>query len=140
MFKPRWFSLQELVHPSFLTYPDNILWSRFHAPYLATLDSLRDRYGAIVINGVYKGQLYQNSGARPFDTTIGAALSMHKLWAAFDLKFMDLSPEEVMMDILSHEANWGVIGRMEDARQTKTWLHIDFGNRSTTRAIHIFKP
>lgn len=140
MYIPKYFTIHELVDPYFLKYPEQTLWSRFHAPYLMALDRLRERYGRMVINGSFNGQTYTQSGARRFDTTLGAELSLHKFWAAFDTKYYDVTPEEVMMDILANEHLWDVIGRMEDARVTLSWLHLDFGNRRLTNPIHIFKP
>lgn len=141
MYQCEFFSIHELVHPSFFkTYSKKILWSRFNPEYLRVLDQLRREFGPIVINGNFAGQKFTESGARPHTTSTGAALSMHKLWAAFDLKFKNEFPEDVQAFIMAKPENYAPITRMEDAGYTKTWLHIDFGNPKNNDEIYIFKP
>lgn len=141
MYRCKFFSIRELVCPEYLdAYPEGVLWSRFSPDRLRVLDRIREDFGPVVINGRFGGQVFTESGARAHGTDTGAPLSMHKLWAAFDLKFTETTPLAVQGAILSDPARYAPVTRMEDARITATWLHIDFGNPALDGGIYLFRP
>ena len=50
MYKAKYYSLKELVHPSFLGTNPDTLWKIFDERLLKMADKIRDRYGACTVN------------------------------------------------------------------------------------------
>ena len=103
-----------------------------------TLEAIRARFGAIVVNGTYKGKRFTNSGLRLPDSDIGAKLSAHKFGTACDCKFYDATPLEVQNYIIRHQSEFPNITRLENAMTTVTWLHVEVGKRKGS--INVFYP
>lgn len=122
------FHIKELVAPEIYNLRGERCWELFRTPLLIEIDAIRDKFGPVYINDWYKGGGFKYSGLRPFDCPIGSEFSQHKFGAAFDLKFKNVSPVEVFEHILEHSEHFPGITAMEDAHQTKTWLHVDCRN------------
>lgn len=132
------FQLKELIDPE--TYgqigdrSEQIIDPRL----LETLDDLRAKFGPITVNTWEQGGRFELSGYRPWNCKIGAKYSSHKLGAAADCKFKEVSAIVVQNYILANPDDFPYVVRMEDATITKTWCHIETGNRRG--AIIVFKP
>lgn len=87
------------------------------------VQALRDEFGPITING---GN-YNLSGFRPPSSTVGGKLSQHRFGRAADLKFKDVTVQDVYAAILKNEEHWMKKGltTLENIQATPTWLHID---------------
>ena len=131
-YRPANFPLKELVDPSFLKLPEDQVWDMLDEQALRALQALRERFGRIVVNGVYKGHTFTESGLRTKTTKTGAKTSQHKLGKAFDLKFLDTdeikvydflinSPEKAYAMGIRRLENIEFTGRAGDAG----WLHFD---------------
>jgi len=136
---PNWF-LHELVHPDILDRIGDRA-ADFLNPNLApTLQSIRDKFGVMVVNGMYSGKLFTSSGLRLPHGHVGAMLSSHKFGCAADCKFMGVKPIDVQSYIINNQDEFPYISRMESALVTKTWLHIETQTEKREGSIHVFNP
>jgi len=145
LFKPKSFRLEELLPPSsFLPVRLRVvyqrdperLWRCFPVPFLWTLDALRERYGVMTVNNWYflkseewdKPYCRRWSGYRPLDCEVGAELSEHRFFRAFDTIFRDVQPGEVWADMRDNPdlPCFSYIQRIE-AYEGMGWFHADFG-------------
>ena len=136
------FDLRELVSPE-IYLKSNITDRAFdfiNANAIDVLEQIREEYGPVTINTWHNGGNYKNSGLRAPDTTVGARYSAHKFGTAFDLKFKNTNPVSVYNDILNNQGKYPLIRRMEDANETKTWLHIEVSTLEREGDIYTFKP
>jgi len=133
------FSLEELVHPVFIEKIGARSADFLHPELVPTLQRLRDRFGAMVVNGTFSGNVYTESGLRLPNGVIGAKLSAHRFGTAADLKFYDTTPEKVQDYIIKHQSEFPTIKRLEDAKVTVTWLHCEVSVKRVG-AIYVFKP
>lgn len=132
------FTLSELVAPDIIDTVGNRAADFLHPELVPTIQRLRDEFGSIVVNGTYNGQTFTESGLRSPKTRTGAALSAHRFGVACDLKFYGTTPEGVQRHILKHASKYPCITRIENAEITKSWLHIEVGDRNG--AIYVFNP
>lgn len=132
------FFLDELIHPDILAKIGESSVDFLHPLLVPTLQALRDKFGRIVVNGEYRGIVFTNSGLRKPRGTVGAALSRHKFGCAADCKFDDIEPIDVQNYVIQHQQEFPYITRLENALVTKTWLHIEVGNRHNS--IKVFNP
>jgi len=126
--KPKHFRIEELVSKALFNQYKNrphYLWGLFDNRLLITLDRLRERYGKCSINNWLWNGSFQFSGFREPACTIGAALSQHRFGRGADLKFADITPEAIRLDIKSNPTNpaFEYITCVELG--TPTWLHVD---------------
>ena len=133
------FALSELVDPDILERVGDRGADFLHPELAPTLQRLRDRFGAITVNGTYRGQTFTESCLRHPKSRTGASLSAHRFGAAADCKFYNTTPEEVQDYIIRHQSEFPTIRRMEDAKITVTWLHIECCSKRVGK-IYIFKP
>ena len=129
-YRPKHFALVELVGPEIFKERGDRAWELLQAPALRTLDALRNKFGAIIVNDWFHGGNYSESGLRRFDTQTGAKYSMHKFGGAFDCKPKNFSPLEAFNYVLAHSSEFPLLTTMEDATQTVTWLHFDVRNHN----------
>ena len=136
------FTVQELVHPDIIKVLGEKRAANLVSPrLLQELEHLRNRYGAIRING---GR-FKNSGIRKasYYTNWGMmtqSYSTHQWGNTADLKFSNgIKPAEVYDYILDNPNNFPCIVRMENAHITKTWLHIECGQYREDE-IEVFEP
>ena len=128
--KPRYFQLEELVPRSlFLAHKHELdkLWLIFDARVLWTLQSLRMRYGKLVMNTWLWGGKSQERGFRVWTTSTGAPLSQHKCGRAADVVPIETTAEEIRQDILTHSERdeFRYIRCIEEGT---AWLHFDTRN------------
>ena len=130
------FGLEELVDPDTFEKLGSNAWKLFDDKALLAIDKLRETFGSATINNWKWGGNFKWSGYRTQNCGIGASKSMHKFGAAFDLKFKNISAEDVRKAITSDEKYWKTyIGRIEN---NVTWLHID--TKDMQNAIRWFNP
>ena len=133
------FTLDEIVHKDIIEKIGNRSADFLHAELVPTLEAIRARFGAIVVNGTYKGEVFTNSGLRLPKGDLGASMSSHKFGNAVDCKFYGSTPLEVQNYIIRHQSEFPHISRMENAMTTVTWLHAEVcSNRKGS--IDVFYP
>lgn len=135
------FHVRELVpFEIYLKYGDSSIWF-VDKQMIEIIQAVRERYGIVTINNKYAGGQYNYSGFRPPDCKVGAKLSQHRFYKAYDCKFKNATPKEVYEDILSNQSRWLDKGltTMEDISKTPTWLHLD-GRWTGMDKIKIVKP
>ena len=132
------FLLSELVDPDILERVGDRAADFLHPELAPTLQKLRDRFGAICVNGTFRGKTFTESGLRHPKARTGASLSSHRFGTAADCKFYEATPIEVQRYILKHADEFPHITRMENAEVTVTWLHIEIGKRKSS--IYVFNP
>lgn len=138
-YRPKNFSLQELVPPTTFDRLGEGAWNLLSEPALRSLQAIRDRFGPVTVNDWHRGGLYRESGFREMNTTTGAPKSAHKRGEAFDLKFPEYTVREVYDYILDNSHEFPYIRRMENIESTRTWLHFDVVEH-TGKGIRVFKP
>ena len=141
MYRPKYFTIKELVNPELLKkIGEETAWKMFDDRLLKAADQIREKYGAVVVNGTG----LTDCGLRDPQSTTGAKYSMHKIGRALDLHIVSIEKkwagnksgkttdynrvrEQLMLDpkfdILNFENNI-------------SWLHIDTGNRKN----RLFNP
>ncbi len=129
------FYLEEFINPAILQRIGDRALDFLHPNLITTVQALRDKFGAIRINGGG----FVDSGLRTPYGDVGAALSAHRFGTAADLKFATVEPNDVQIYIVSHQGEFPFISRMENAIITKTWLHVEAGERRDG-TIKIFNP
>ena len=132
------FSLDELVSSDIIETVGERAADFLHPELAPTLQKLRNRFGSIIVNGTFRGKIFNNSGLRHPKSSIGATLSAHRFGTAADCKFYEYAPVEIMRYITNHAGEFPHITRMENAEITQTWLHIEVGERRGH--IYIFNP
>jgi hypothetical protein len=136
----RHFGIKELIHPKIYTRYGDTAWRFLDPKILTVIDTLRDRYGPIVINDWGWGGNLRNCGLRLPDGSVGAYMSMHKLGGAVDVHFKSVGMREVFEDIMSNELHWYTRGlrRIENLVHTPTWMHLDSANTPEVGRIVVF--
>ncbi len=140
------FSAEEILHPSIIeTYglaTCKFALETYALEMLKALETMSDFISnePIIINDYKWGGGFTNSGVRVMSDPVGSALSGHYAWRCCDLKFKTRDPIAVQDSIMENQHMHPNIVRMEDARITKTWLHLQFGTRLPNEHIAIFKP
>jgi hypothetical protein len=131
MFKPRYFTLQELVHPKIYEARGERAWELLNPGMLKTLDQLREKFGPMVINTwhspklIAKFGLRDDSGLRTFDSSEGAPYSAHKFGLAADCIFMSCTAESVRRYVKAHPEEFPFITAIENG---VSWFHFDCRN------------
>ena len=127
-YRPEYFQIYELVPKAeFREYDESELWMIFDPFLLIAADSLRARYGAMIVNDWHNGGWFEFSGWRPPGCEVGADLSMHRFGKALDLKPAHITAERIRRDMKKNpdDSTFKYIVRVED---NKSWLHIDRAN------------
>lgn len=151
MYIPRFFSIEELVHPDVYEKHKergDRLFMAFDPRALITLDRLRDRYGPTLVNTWHMGGEFQLSGLRPMDSGTGVSLSQHIFGRAFDCKFKYVTAQEVRSDMrdvgcMSPQSEdlpkaFQYIARIEDF-PNMNWFHFDTGNHDfIAKGVKVF--
>ena len=141
------FTVQEFVNPSIIKVLGERRAANIVNPFLIqAVQSLRNKFGPIVINGSYGGKSFIDSGVRRasfYKKRFGGireSYSTHLFCNTGDLKFHDTTPIEVYDHILNNPRQFPYIIRMENAHKTKTWLHIECGKYRDGEKIEVFNP
>jgi len=141
----KYFDIRELVHPELIIeYGEKKMVKVFksYAPQtLEGLDKLREWFDEpIIINDYQWSGSFVNSGLRHPSDHLGSELSAHRFFLAMDCKFKGRSIKDVQEDILMNQHMHPNISRMEDYRDTPTWLHVQFNLRTANQQINVFRP
>lgn len=130
MYKPTWFTLDEIFPPEFLAWcraKGYNPWMFMDERVLITADEIRHRYGATWVNNwnAPNPGTIQYAGFRPLDCLVGGKYSTHKFGRALDLHFTKVSAEEVRNDIHNKPSLFPLITRIE---KDVSWFHFDVAN------------
>jgi hypothetical protein len=126
-YRPKYFALNEVVHPGAIQALGERAWTLMDERILRGADWLRELFGPCTINGKFGGKGFTESGLRDPFTKTGAPFSQHKFGRALDLKFHKVTCKEVYDYIIRNpgQARENGITTVEDIAFTGTWLHID---------------
>jgi hypothetical protein len=139
------FAIEEIVHPEYIEDHGRVkmvnVFKRYAPLTLEGLETLREWVDeSIIINDYKYGGSFINSGLRHPNFPLGSPLSAHYFMLAMDCKFKNRSVKDVQQDILNNQDAHPLITRMEDYRDTPTWLHVQFGLRPKNETIKVFRP
>lgn len=134
MYKCKYFSIRELVHPDLLkTIPESTLWTLFDERLLRCADLIREKYGPCTVNA----SGLTDCGLRDPQSTTGAKYSMHKIGRAIDLHIRSIELQYVgnksakvaqynrVREQLLDDEKFNVLNFEDNV----SWLHCDTGNR-----------
>jgi len=105
------FSLSELVAPEIIEVVGDRSADFLHTELAPTLQRLRDKFGAIIVNGTFRGRTFTESGLRHPKIRTGAKLSSHRFGTAADCKLYDITPVEAYDYIIRHQSEFPTIRR-----------------------------
>jgi len=139
------FDISELVHPEYINEHGaekmvQVL-RRYAYPMLTGIERLREFVDEPIIVNDYKfGGSFINSGVRHPDFPFGSRLSAHYYMLADDCKIKGRDVRSIQEDIMMSQHLHPNIVRMEDYRDTPTWLHVQWGCRQPNEQIKVFRP
>lgn len=142
--KSKHFKIQELVSKSVYSKYGEKCWEFIDEKLIITIDSLRDFFGKpITINNwLWNGNLQQRGLRTNTDdivinkTNSGKTyVSQHCLGKAVDLNVKGLESEYVYSSILQNKDKFPYIKRIENIKDTPTWVHIDVANTNSSDII-----
>lgn len=137
-YKPKWFSLEELVPKRVFEDRGKAVLQLFDPRILTAADALRERYGKMIVNNWPFGGKNEYCGWRPAICNVGTQFSQHRFGRALDLHPQDTELEEIIHDlrVRPDRRAYQFITAVED---DVSWLHIDCRN-NTKGGILFFKP
>ena len=139
-YKPKHFSIKELVAPSLLkAVPEWKLWLIFDPELLQCADLIRQKYGKCTVNA----DGLTDCGLRDFNSDTGASVSAHKFGRGLDLHISTIESKAAKIKNATDRKKWKISEYekvrkelMEDSRFDSlnfevniSWLHIDTFNR-----------
>ncbi len=128
-YRPKHFSLVELVDPDTYHARGERSWELLQAPALITLDQIREKFGRITVNNwAQPNGRYKDSGLRQMNSPIGAKLSQHKFGGAFDCKPQDVTVKAMYDWIIANPNEFPLLTTLEHIDDTPSWLHFDVRN------------
>jgi len=123
--KPKWFKIYELVDPqTYHKFGDDKSWWFITPEVVQFIDLMRDTYGKIIINDWFWGGSYKWSGFRTPESPDYSYWSQHSRGNATDMKFQDVTVEEVREDLKERWNDYGVFPITIE--KDVGWLHADF--------------
>lgn len=149
MYIPKYFKLQEFFPKEFYNeiYPilGNKMWQLMDNRVLQTADTLRSKYGPMIVNDwLWRSDSYANQyrGYRPWNCKIGAGYSQHKFGRALDCKFVKVDTKKIIDEIAYSEygdfIEYKYITTVEIG---VTWLHFDVRNHAMSKyGIKLITP
>ena len=136
MFKPKNYSLQELVHPQIIrTIGSNNSWRRLDADCLKDLQTIRDAWNKKYNSGIYVNRLnvgLDSRGLRPPNDKDGSFYSTHKQGNTFDLEPVN-GDNEMLYDFvveLIKARKLKKLNTLENFEDTQGWVHVGYMNTS----------
>jgi hypothetical protein len=128
-YKPRWFTAEELVPKAIhAKLGDNIL-HLFDPRILKMADTMRERYGKMLINNWAFGGENEFSGFRPPFCQIGAKFSQHRYGRALDLHPQEAEVADIIHD-LQARPDRRCYEHITAVELDVSWLHIDCRNNT----------
>lgn len=139
-YKPKHFSIKELVAPSLLkAVPEWKLWLIFDPELLKCADLIRQKYGKCTVNA----DGLTDCGLRDFNSDTGTSVSAHKFGRGLDLHISTIESKAAKIKNATDRKKWKTAEYekvrkelMEDSRFDSlnfevniSWLHIDTFNR-----------
>lgn len=136
MYKPKNYSLQELVHPQIIrTIGVNNSWRRLDEDCLKDLQTIRDAWNRKFNSGIYINRLnigLDSRGMRPPNDPDGSFYSTHKQGNTFDLEPVNRS-NEILYDFVVKLIKAGKLKKLntlENFSDTLGWVHVGYMNTS----------
>ena len=137
--RSNYFKIQELVSRSVYKKYGEKCWEFIDDKLIITIDSLREFFEKpITINNwLWNGNLEQRGLRTNIDeivlskTNSGKVyVSQHCLGKAVDFNVKGIESKDVFNIILQNKDKFPYIRRIEDIKDTPTWVHIDIANTS----------
>jgi hypothetical protein len=125
MYIPQWFSLDELFSNRILTKYGDKAWQFLDDRLLITLDALRNKYGAIIINDWAVGGSLDGCGFRDPGEITGGEMSQHRFGRAADCHFKNYKADDIRQKILLDPDRFPYINAIET---NVSWFHFDVRN------------
>ena len=134
MYKPKNYTLQELVHPQIIrTIGANNSWRRLDASCLKDLQTIRDAWGDLYNSGIYVNRLnlgLDSRGLRPPNDKDGSFYSTHKQGNTFDLDAVNGMNRELYDFVIKMIKNNMLrrLNTLENFEDTLGWVHVGYMN------------
>lgn len=136
--KSKHFKIQELVSEAVYKKYGEKSWLFIDEKLIKTLDLLREHFNSpITINNwLWGGELQQRGLRTNLDQLVKDKtnknimyVSQHVLGKAVDLNVKGLTTQEVYDEIIKNKDKFYLISRLENIKNTPTWVHIDVANQ-----------
>ena len=130
----KYFKIQELVSEAVYKKYGDKSWEFIDTRLIKVLDLLREHFNRpITVNNWLWGGNLQQRGLRANKDELVANkkdyyISQHCLGKAVDFNVKGLSAQEVYDEILKNKDKFYLISRVENIKDTPTWVHIDCAN------------
>ena len=132
--KSKYFKIQELVSKAVYEKYGEKSWEFIDERIIKILDLLREHFDKpiTVNNWIFGGNLHQRGLRANKDEIVKNKsdyyISQHCLGKAVDLNVKGMTAQEVYEDILKNKGKFPLIARIENIKNTPTWVHIDVAN------------
>lgn len=130
----KYFKIEELVSHGVYKRYGNGAWKFLSPQLLSTIDAIREHFNKpmIINNWCFGGNLQQRGLRANKDELVKGKkdyyVSQHCLGNAVDFNIKNLTPKEVFDEIIKYKHKFPYLTRIEDAKDTPTWVHIDCAN------------
>lgn len=130
----KYFKIQELVSEAVYKKYGEKSWEFIDYRLIKVLDLLREHFNKpiTVNNWCFGGNLHQRGLRANKDELVANKkdyyISQHCLGKAVDFNIKGLSAQEVYDEILKNKDKFYLISRVENIKDTPTWVHIDVAN------------
>ncbi len=134
MMKSKNFKIQELVSRRVYNKYGERAWQFIDEKLIITLDELREHFNKpiTVNNWLWNGNLEQRGlRANKDDIVVKKKdyyLSQHCLGKAVDFNVKGMTSQEVYNEIVKNKDKFKYLKRLENIKDTPTWVHIDVAN------------
>ena len=132
--RSKYFKIQELVSEAVYKKYGEKSWEFIDYRLIKVLDLLREHFNKpiTVNNWLWGGNLHQRGLRANKDELVANKkdyyISQHCLGKAIDFNIKGLSAQEVYDEILKNKDKFYLISRIENIKNTPTWVHIDCAN------------
>ncbi|MCF2626278.1 hypothetical protein I6E17_08945 [Fusobacterium perfoetens] len=132
--RSKYFKIQELVSEAVYKKYGDKSWEFIDTRLIKVLDLLREHFNRpITVNNWLWGGNLQQRGLRANKDELVANkkdyyVSQHCLGKAVDFNVKGLSAQEVYKEIVDNKDKFYLISRIENIKDTPTWVHIDCAN------------
>ena len=141
--KSEYFKIQELVSKNVYNKYGESAWRFIDEKLILSIDAIREYFNQpVTINNWMWGGNLQQRGLRANKDDIVSGkkdyyISQHCLGKAVDLNIRDFSIKEIYDSILQNKDKFPYITRIENIKNTPTWIHIDVANTESD-SIEVF--